>query len=65
MGLFKENAVLMQLSFYEVSSYDIKVDTDLGYWLDLEAGEIYCTKNIRPLKAAKHIKQEDSANGVY
>lgn len=64
-GLFKENAVLMQLSFYEVSSYDLNVGTDLGYWLDLETGEIYCTKNIRPLKAAKHIKQEDSANGVY
>lgn len=64
-GLFKENAELIQLAFCENSNYNLTIETDNGFWLDLGSGEIYCTRNIRPLKAAKHLKQEDSANGVY
>ena len=41
------------------------VETDNGFWLDLGSGEIYCTRNIRPVKASKYIKQEDSATGIY
>lgn len=64
-GLFKENAELIQLAFCENSNYNLTIETDNGFWLDLGSGEIYCTRNIRPLKAAKHLKQEDSANGIY
>lgn len=64
-GLCEEHAVLMQLAFSEISSYDLKTDIDLGFWLDIDSGRIYTTKNIRPQKAGKYLKKEDSANGVY
>ena len=64
-GLFKENAELIQLAFYESTNYNVSADTDLGFWLDLGSGEIYFTRNVRPNSAAKYIKQEDSAHGVY
>ncbi len=64
-GLCQEHAVLMQLAFSEISSYDLKTDIDLGFWLDIDSGRIYTTKNIRPQKAAKYLKQEDSANGIF
>ncbi len=64
-GLYKENAELIQLAFCENNNYNLTVETDNGFWLDLGSGEIYCTRNIRPVKASKYIKQEDSATGIY
>ncbi len=64
-GLYKENAELIQLAFCETNNYNLTVETDNGFWLDLGSGEIYCTRNIRPVKAAKYLKQEDSANGIF
>lgn len=60
LGLQKENVRLAQLSF------DIYLDeargeyVDLGYWADLDSGEIVSTYNYRPLKALKYVKQEDT-----
>lgn len=60
LGLKKENAKLLQLSF------DVYLDEargeyiDLGYWVDIDTGEVYATYNYRPLKALKYVKQEDS-----
>lgn len=64
-GLYKENAELIQLAFCESKNYNLTVETDIGFWLDLDSGAIYSTRNIRPLKASKYIKTEDSANGTY
>lgn len=64
-GLYKENSELIQLAFCESKNYNLTVETDIGFWLDLDSGEIYCTRNIRPLKASKYIKTENSANGTY
>ena len=64
-GLYKENAELIQLAFCETKNYNLTVETDNGFWLDLGSGDIYCTRNIRPLKAAKYLKKEDSAIGIY
>lgn len=64
-GLYKENAELIQLAFCESKNYNLTVETDIGFWLDLDSGAIYCTRNIRPLKASKYIKTEDSASGTY
>lgn len=33
---------------------------DEGFWADIETGEVSVTRNYRPLKALKYIKQEDS-----
>ena len=64
LGLYKENAVIIQLSFSVAFDLAHEANIDRGYWLDMETGEIYRTDNIRPLKAAKYIKAEDSSIGV-
>lgn len=65
IGLYKENARIIQLSFTVLNDDVHKADIDFGYWLDLDTGEISKTENIRPLKAAKYIKSEDSVFGVH
>lgn len=60
LGLKKENARLLQLSFQVVYREAGKEYIDLGYWTDVDTGEIFRTCNYRPVKALKYIKQEDS-----
>lgn len=65
IGLYKENARIMQLSFAVLFDSTHSAYVDTGYWLDLDSGEISKTENIRPLKALKHLTAADSAFGVY
>lgn len=65
LGLFKENARIIQLSFTVLHDDIHKADIDHAYWIDLDTGEISKTENIRPLKAAKYIKSEDSVFGIH
>ena len=60
LSLFKENARLLQLSFS--SEYDeARAEyIDTGYVMDLDSKEIYCTKNYRPVKALKYVKEDDT-----
>lgn len=60
LGLEKEQARLVQLSFQVNYDAARKEYIDLGYWVDADTGEIVCTCNYRPLKALKYVKQEDS-----
>lgn len=60
LGLKKEQARLVQLSFQVVYDEARKEYIDTGYWTDLDTGEISCTYNYRPVKALKYVKQEDS-----
>ena len=60
LGLKKENAKLLQLSFSVSYDEARKEYIDLGYWIDVDSGEIFHTCNYRPVKALKHVKQEDS-----
>ncbi|UQZ36400.1 hypothetical protein C2I18_24435 [Paenibacillus sp. PK3_47] len=59
-GLTKEAAELLQLAFYSFDDLARQEYVDLGYWLDLESGEIHRTVNYRPYKAAKLMREEDS-----
>ena len=61
LGLKKENAELVQLSFEERYDPVEKLYTDLAYWIDLRDGEISYSANYRPEKAAKYIRSEDSS----
>lgn len=61
LGLKKENARLLQLSFQVVYREAGREFIDLGYWADVDTGEIFKTCNYRPVKAMKYIKQEDSS----
>lgn len=38
-GLYKENAELIQLAFCENNNYNLTVETDNGFWLDLGSGD--------------------------
>ncbi|MDO5416989.1 MAG: SWIM zinc finger family protein [Lachnospiraceae bacterium] len=60
LGLKKENARLLQLSFQVIFDAAKKEYADTGWWADLDSGEIFCTCNYRPVRALKYIKQEDS-----
>lgn len=65
IGLYAENVRLVQLSFTVIDDTIRKTETDTAYWLDMGSGVIYRTENIRPYKAAKYIKYEDSSFDVY
>lgn len=65
LGLYRENAELVQLSFNVLWDETIQAEIDTGYWIDLESGEISKTENIRPVKAKKYIHADDSAFEVY
>ena len=60
LGLKKEQARLCQLSFQVNYDAARKEYIDLGYWIDVDTGEVSCTCNYRPIKALKYVKQEDS-----
>lgn len=64
LGLKKEQAQLLQLSFQVIYDEAKKEYTDLGYWVELGSGEISCTCNYRPVKALKYVKQEDTCFDV-
>ncbi|MCI7766387.1 MAG: SWIM zinc finger family protein [Oscillospiraceae bacterium] len=65
IGLYKENAAIIQLSFTVLHDDMHKADIDTAYWADIETGEISKTENIRPLKAQKYIKAQDSVFGIH
>lgn len=60
LGLKKKQARLLQLSFQVIYDEARKEYMDVGYWADVDTGEISCTCNYRPVKALKYVKQEDS-----
>ena len=64
VGAFRENARLVQLAF-DVGYDEAKREyVERGWWLDLDAGTIGQTLNLRPIKALKHVKGEDSRFGL-
>lgn len=65
LGLFRENTSLLQLAFTVVNDAPHKAEVDTGYWIDLDTAEIFRTENIRPYKASKYIKSEDSSFDRY
>jgi hypothetical protein len=54
------NAQLVQLSFSSKKSEARKEWIDEGIWLEITNGNLYYTKNYRPFRAAKQMKEEDS-----
>jgi len=64
MGLWEENAEIVQLSFNSYDDPARREYVDEGYWINLKTGKIYNTKNYRPYKAAKYIKEDNSVFDV-
>lgn len=64
IGSVKENARLAQLSF-DVSFDEAKREyVERGWWLDIDTGALYQTLNLRPVKALKYVKGDDSRFGL-
>lgn len=64
LGLKKEGARLVQLSFQVIFDGARKEYIDQGFWADVDTGQIVHTCNYRPVKALKYMKQEDSCLGL-
>lgn len=64
LGRGKKNADLIQLSFWVNYDDARKEYIDTGCWADLASGEVFVTRNYRPVKALKYVKQEDTVFGV-
>ncbi len=63
-GLYEENGELVQLSFNSYDNPARKEYVDEGIWLNLKSGKLYKTKNYRPYRAAKYIKEDNSSFDV-
>lgn len=64
LGRCKQDARLMQLSFWAYYEEARKEYIEAGCWADLDTGELSVTYNYRPVKALKYVKQEDTIFGV-
>ena len=64
IGSFQENARLVQLSFDVSFDRAKKEYVERGWWIDLEGGAIFQALNLRPVKALKYVKGEDSRFGL-
>lgn len=60
MGRVENDAELLQLSFNSYSNEARQEYVDVGVWLNLKTGAIVETRNYRPYKAAKYIREDDS-----
>lgn len=63
-GLYEENGELIQLSFNSYDNPARKEYVDEGIWLNMKSGKMYKTKNYRPYRAAKFIKEDNSSFDV-
>jgi len=59
-GSYISQAEIVQLSFNVYDDPAKKELVDTGYFLCLQSGQVYVTKNYRPYKALKYINQDDS-----
>lgn len=64
VGNSRQDVNLIQLAFWVTYEEARKEYIDTGCWADLSTGEISLTRNYRPLKALKYVKQEDTTFGV-
>ena len=63
-GLWEANAELVQLSFNTYDEQARKAYVNEGIWLNLKTGNLYKTKNYRPYKAVRYIREDDSSFNV-
>ena len=60
LGLYKEQAELLQLAFANWDDTARQEYVDTGFWLELGTNQIHRTVQYRPYKAARHIREDDS-----
>ena len=60
IGACREKVRLVQLSFDVSYDQARREYVERGFWLDLDTGHVDQTLNLRPVKALKYVKGEDS-----
>lgn len=60
LGLIQQEAELAQLSFNSYYSEARQEFVDSGLWMNLNNGKVAESRTYRPVKAARHIREEDS-----
>ncbi|MDG0813038.1 hypothetical protein [Cohnella rhizosphaerae] len=63
-GRARPNAELLQLSFLSYSDAARGEFVDAGWWADLDDGAIRSTRHLRPFRAARALKEEDTVHAV-
>ncbi|MFF2888341.1 SWIM zinc finger family protein [Paenibacillus sp. NPDC057967] len=64
LGRVKRDAELLQLSFLSYTDTARGEYVDAGWWVDLQDGNVHITRHLRPFRAAKAIKEEDTFHAV-
>ena len=59
-GTIEKDTQLVELCFHIRQENDKKQYVEEGFYISLATGKIYKTRNYRPFKAAKYIKEADS-----
>src|SRR5678816_3120565 len=59
-GLVQNNVELLQLSFNAHDDWTRQEFVETGVWLNLQTGAVQLTRNYRPYRAAKFIREDDS-----
>ncbi|MDR2383628.1 MAG: SWIM zinc finger family protein [Prevotellaceae bacterium] len=59
-GQYEENAEIIQLSYNSYDDAGRKAFIDEGYWFNFKSGKIYKSKNYRPYKALRYIKEDNT-----
>ncbi|MDR2026225.1 MAG: SWIM zinc finger family protein [Prevotellaceae bacterium] len=59
-GMYEKDAEIIQLSYYTYDDVGRKSFIDEGYWFNLKSGKIYRSKNYRPYKALRYIREENT-----
>ena len=59
-GLVQNNVELLQLAFNAHDDWTRQEFVETGVWLNLQTGAVHLTRNYRPYRAAKFIREDDS-----
>src|SRR5713226_2400248 len=59
-GLVQANVELLQLAFNSHDDWTRQEFVETGVWLNLQTGAVQLTRNYRPYRAAKRIREDDS-----
>ena len=59
-GLVQTNVELLQLAFNSHNDWTRQEFVETGVWLNLQTGAVQLTRNYRPYRAAKFIREDDS-----
>jgi SWIM zinc finger len=59
-GLVQANVELLQLAFNSHDDWTRGAFVETGVWMNLQTGAVQLTRNYRPYRAAKHIREDDS-----